>query len=47
MDKIYREMLGKMISKIMGRIFSLRVFLGYFREIFSVVDVEEIVVREV
>lgn len=46
MDKIHREMLGKMTSKIMGRISSPRVFSGHLREIFSAADVEEIAARE-
>lgn len=46
MDKIHREVLGKMTFKIMGRISSPRVFSGHLREIFSPADVEEIAAKE-
>ena len=46
MEKIHREVLGKMTSQIMGRISNPRIFSGHLREIFSMSDVEEIGAKE-
>ena len=46
MDKIHREVLGKMTYKIMGRISNPKIFSSHLREIFSTSDIEEIGAKE-
>ena len=46
MDKIHKEVLGKMTFKIMRRISSPRLFAELLREIFSTSDLEEIAAKE-
>ena len=46
MDKIHKEVLGKMTFQIMRRISNPRLFAEYLREIFSTSDLEEIAAKE-